>query len=40
MGAFGSSYPEPRRLGFAVQTFGEMRFGSNIRRERKIREFR
>jgi hypothetical protein len=40
MGAFGSSYPEPRRLGFGVQTFGEMRFGSNIRRERKIREFR
>jgi len=40
MGAFGTAYPEPRRLGFGVQSFGELRFGGNRRDDWKLREFR
>ena len=39
MGAFGTPYPTPRRNTFGNQPFGEMRFGGNIRGDRKIREF-
>ena len=37
--AFETPYPQPRRMGFDVQAFGEMRFGNKLRTERKIREF-
>ena len=40
MGVFGTNYPEPKRNTFARQSFGEMRFGGNIRKDREIREFR
>lgn len=40
MGSFGTFYPEARRLGFGVQPFRESRFGNNLRRDRKLREFR
>jgi len=40
MGAFGTAYLKPKRNTFSNQPFGEMRFGGNIRKDRKIREFR